>query len=113
MGGSDVVRCVAENEHMLWVEGRAEDLTGALDRLACQLAAVGRIGAVRAEREEAVQIGTRELDVRGGLDGSGRNPKQEASLAEPRKQLLDPVEDLVTGRTRNLLREPHQIVRDH
>src|SRR5687767_5301583 len=90
MGGDDVVRRVAENQHMLWVEARAQYLAGTLNRLTRQLASVGRVGAVRAEREEAVQIRTRKLDVRGGLDCSRRNPEEMAGLAEPRKKLRDP-----------------------
>ena len=85
MGGSDVVRSVAENEHMLWVECGAQYLGSTLDRPAGQLASVGRVGAVRAEREEAVQIGPPKLDVRSGLDGSGRNGTAIATPPPPRR----------------------------
>lgn len=51
----DVVRRVAEDEDALRVEGGAEDDAGAIDCLSRQLTAIGRVGAVAAEGEEAIQ----------------------------------------------------------
>src|SRR5687767_11081921 len=98
----DVVRSVAENEHAVRVEPKPQNLAGALDRLPGELTTIGRVGAVTAEGEEAVQVGTSQLDVRRGLDRSGRNPQEVAGFGQPREQLVDAGEDPVTGRTRHL-----------
>src|SRR5436309_5822786 len=104
MGRHDVFRSVAQDEDASRVDRRAEDLTGTSDCLARQLSAIGRVGAVAAEREEAVQVGPRQLDVRRSLDRSGRDPQQKAGSAEPWEQLVDAGENLVARRVRHLLR---------
>src|SRR5439155_4697966 len=75
----NVFRGIPENEHALRVELRTQDFSGPIDRLARQLATVGRGRAVAAEREEAVQVGAGELDVGRCLYRTSRDPTQEAS----------------------------------
>jgi hypothetical protein len=94
VGRSDVVRSVANYKHSLGVKRRAENFSGPVDCLARQFATVGRVGAIAAEREEAVEVGAGELDVRGRFDCSGRDPQQEAGFADPREQVFDAGQDL-------------------
>src|SRR4051794_31563665 len=63
----EVLGGVADHERLLRVDRVAQEHLAALERLLRELDPVGRVRAVAAEREVAVEAGARELDVRGGF----------------------------------------------
>src|SRR2546428_14056326 len=87
LGGVDVARCVADNEDLVWGE-LVMQTRGLGDGEARELAPIGGVRAVRAEKKEPVEIGWHELRTRGAFhcsryqfEGySGRREASEGSL---------------------------------
>src|SRR3954454_15383932 len=110
----EVLGSVADHERPLRVDRLAQQHLAALERLLGELDPVGRVGAVAAEREVAIEARARELDVRGGLDGARRDPEQDPVLArEPLEQFLRAVEHAVLLRVLDLVGEPVEVCRHH
>src|SRR5262245_31286117 len=94
VGSVDVARRVADDEDI-----RRGELTveagGLLDGEPGQLWPIGRVRAVRAEEEEAVEVGRHELGARGAFHSAGDKPQNHAGIAEPYQELFRPSKDSV------------------
>src|SRR5213083_456161 len=89
VAGLDVAGGVADGYAGTLGEGAAGDEGAAAQGRLRHLGAVGRIRAVTAEAEEAVEMAAGELDVGGGLDVAGDQAEQDAVLDQARQQVLD------------------------